>query len=103
MRRIEEGDPEKLISNKYPPASVGGGSPFLNFQAKGILGFLDNMRSKMKDSRYKFLFEPGDYSPELGISEKSRIVIFPVFPSHNFKRSFNPFLVLPSKSGRRTA
>lgn len=65
MRRTEEGDPEKLISNKYPPASVGGGSPFLNFQAKGILGFLDNMRSKMKDSRYKFLFEPGDYSPDL--------------------------------------
>lgn len=61
----EPGDPEKLISNKYPPASAGGGSPFLNFQAKGILGFLDNMKSKMKDSRYKFLFEPGDYEPDL--------------------------------------
>lgn len=65
MKRTEEGNPEKLISNKYPPASAGGGSPFLNFQAKGILGFLDNMRSKMKDSRYKFLFEPGEYSPDL--------------------------------------
>lgn len=64
-KTIEAGDPEKLISNKYPPASAGGGSPFLNFQAKGILGFLDNMRSKMKDSRYKFLFEPGEYEPDL--------------------------------------
>lgn len=65
MQIIEKGDPEKLLSNKYPPASAGGGSPFLNFQAKGILGFLDNMKSKMKDSRYKFLFEPGDYAPDL--------------------------------------
>lgn len=65
MKVTERGDPEKLISNKYPPASAGGGSPFLNFQAKGILGFLDNMKSKMKDSRYKFLFEPGDYTPDL--------------------------------------
>lgn len=65
MKVAESGNPEKLISNKYPPASAGGGSPFLNFQAKGILGFLDNMKSKMKDSRYKFLFEPGDYTPDL--------------------------------------
>ena len=33
--------------------------------AERDLGFLDNMRSKMKDSRYKFLFEPGEYSPDL--------------------------------------
>lgn len=65
MKKTEDGDPEKLISNKYPPASAGGGSPFLNYQAKGILSFLDNMRSKLKDSRYKFLFAPGDYSPDL--------------------------------------
>lgn len=65
MKVTESGNPEKLISNKYPPASAGGGSPFLNFQAKGILGFLDNMKSKMKDSRYKFLFESGDYTPDL--------------------------------------
>lgn len=65
MKKIKEGDPEKLISNKYPPASAGGGSPFLNQQAKGILSFLDNMRSKMKDSRFRFLFEPGIYTPDL--------------------------------------
>lgn len=65
MSLIVNGDVEKLISNEYPPASAGGGSPFLNFQAKGILGFLDNMRVKMKDSRYNFMFEPGEYTPNI--------------------------------------
>lgn len=29
---------QKLVSNEYEPASAGGGRPFLNNQAKGILG-----------------------------------------------------------------
>ena len=66
------GNAEELISNEYEPASAGGGSPFLNNQAKGILGFLDNMRLKMKDSRYGFLFAPGEYTPNAeGIPEKT--------------------------------
>ncbi len=63
-RMVVQGNAEKLISNEYEPASIGGGSPFLNNQAKGILGFLDGMRLKMKDSRYRFLFEPGEYNPD---------------------------------------
>jgi len=63
--RKVKGDVEKLISNEYQPASAGGGSPFLNNQAKGILTFLDSIRMKLKDSTYKFLFEPGDYAPDL--------------------------------------
>lgn len=63
MQLKAEGNVDLLVSNEYPPASQGGGSPFLNFQAKGILSFLDSMRLKMKDSRYKFMFEPGDYLP----------------------------------------
>jgi len=59
------GEPEKLTSNEYEPASAGGGAPFLNNQAKGILGFLDSVRARLKDSRYKFLFEPGEYAPDL--------------------------------------
>ncbi len=62
---IINGNPERLISNEYPPASPGGGAPFLNFQAKGILGFLDSVRLKLKDSTYNFLFYPGDYEPNL--------------------------------------
>jgi hypothetical protein len=60
----EEGDAEKLKSNKYEPASAGGGRPFLNFQAKGILNFLEGMRTRMLDQRYSFLFAPGDYNPD---------------------------------------
>ena len=61
----EKGDPEKLISNEYEPASAGGGSPFLNHQAKGILGFLDGMKNRMLDQRFKFLYEPGGFTPDL--------------------------------------
>ena len=60
-----KGDADKLISNEYEPASAGGGKPFLNHQAKGILGFLDGLRSRLKDTRYNFLFYPGEYTPDL--------------------------------------
>jgi DNA helicase HerA-like ATPase len=67
----KEGNSEKLISNEYEPASPGGGSPFLNNQAKGILGFLDGMRNRMLDQRFKFLYEPGDFIPDLTGKVKS--------------------------------
>jgi DNA helicase HerA-like ATPase len=60
-----EGNADGLISNEYEPASAGGGKPFLNQQAKGILGYLDSMRSRLKDTRYEFLFHPGTYTPDL--------------------------------------
>ncbi len=60
-----EGSAENLISNEYQPASAGGGAPFLNNKAKGILSFLDSVRIKLKDSTYNFLFHPGDYTPDL--------------------------------------
>lgn len=58
------GNAKELISNEYKVASAGGGSPFLNNKAKGILSFLDSVRLKLKDSTYKFLFEPGEYLPD---------------------------------------
>jgi len=63
--KVQEGDAEKLISNIYQPASAGGGAPYLNNTAKGILGFLDSVRERLKDSRYNFLFSPKDYMPDL--------------------------------------
>lgn len=67
-----QGNAENLISNEYQPASAGGGAPFLNNQTKGMLSFLENMRLKMKDSRYGFLFEPGEYTPNKdGITKKT--------------------------------
>lgn len=63
--KTQVGNAEKLLSNIYPPPAAGGGSPFLNNQAKGILGFLDSIRLKLKDSTYGFLFTPGEYAPDL--------------------------------------
>ena len=59
------GDAEKLISNEYEPASAGGGAPFLNNGAKGLLNFLNGVRIKLSDSRYNFLFNPEKYLPSL--------------------------------------
>lgn len=63
---IECGSPENLVSSKYEIAGLGSSPPFQNNNRKGILGFLDNVRLKLKDSTYNFLFEPGEYSPDLG-------------------------------------
>jgi len=62
---IEKGNADELKSSIYETASPGGGEPFLNNKARGILGFLDSIRIKLKDSTYKFLFESGDYHPSL--------------------------------------
>jgi len=59
------GDPSTLKSNQYPIAGLGSSAPFLNTKAKGILGFLDGMRSRLLDQRYNFLFKPTGYSPDL--------------------------------------
>lgn len=59
------GDANKLLSNIYQPAGAGGASPFLNNQAKGLLGFLDSMRTRLNDSSYSFLFNPGELTPDL--------------------------------------
>lgn len=62
---ITTGNANDLISSTYEQASPGGGRPFLNNKAKAILGFLDGIRIKLKDSRYNFLFHPGDWEPQL--------------------------------------
>lgn len=64
-KKIREGDALKLVSNEYEPASAGGGKPYLNHQAQGILSFLDGMRNRLLDQRYNFLFNPGDLTPDL--------------------------------------
>lgn len=61
----KKGDPTGLISSEYTPAGIGSSEPFLNNSMKGILGFLDSMRNKLKDSNYRFLFSPGELSPDL--------------------------------------
>lgn len=63
--KLKEGDIESLKSNEYPPAGLGSSPPFLNQKAKGLLGFLDSMRNKLNDSSYSFLFNPGDFTPDV--------------------------------------
>lgn len=43
------GNPATLKSNQYPIAGLGSSAPFLNTKAKGLLGFLDGMRSRLLD------------------------------------------------------
>lgn len=62
---ITKGDPENLVSNEYPATGLGSSAPFMNHEKKGILSFLNSVRIKLKDSRYRFLFEPGDFTPDL--------------------------------------
>lgn len=61
----KNGDPEKLISNIYPGAAPGGGAPFLNNRGQGILSFLDSVRNRILDERFKFLFRVDSYEPTL--------------------------------------
>lgn len=63
--KSKEGDIESLKSNEYPLAGLGSSPPFLNQKAKGLLGFLDSMRNKLNDSSYSFLFNPGDFTPDV--------------------------------------
>lgn len=62
---IKEGDAEKLISSQYKPAGIGSSPPFTNKSAKYLLPFLESVRSKLHDSRFNFLFQPGEYTPDL--------------------------------------
>ncbi|HVI39283.1 MAG TPA: ATP-binding protein [Anaerovoracaceae bacterium] len=62
---IKLGNPSTLVSSEYESAGLGSSEPFQNPIRKGILGFLDSVRLKLKDSTYNFLFEPGVYSPDL--------------------------------------
>lgn len=62
---IEQGDPNKLKSNIYQPASTTNSPPYINNQAKGLLGFLESIRLKLADTRYHFLFMPGEYTPDI--------------------------------------
>lgn len=61
---VEQGDVSTLKSNKYETVKAGSG-PFLNQQAKGILGFLDSVKNRLLDQRFKFLYKPGDWSPDV--------------------------------------
>lgn len=58
------GDAETLKSNKYPPANPYNKAPYRNQKKRNIERNLDLMKSRLNDSRFRFLFEPGaDFTP----------------------------------------
>jgi hypothetical protein len=97
MDLVEVGNSENLKSNLYPPAAPGGGEPFLNNKAKGILGFLDGMRSRILDQRYKFLFDPEGYCPDLeGQTPSDLPDLFATWFGHGYPVSILDLSAIPS-------
>jgi len=94
---ISAGDPAVLRSNQYPTAGLGNNAPFLNTKAKGILGFLDGMRSRLLDQRYNFLFRPTGYSPVLDGSTLNDLPhLFSTWFGHGFPVSILDLSAIPS-------
>ncbi|MGD0261752.1 MAG: ATP-binding protein [Verrucomicrobiota bacterium] len=64
--RIKNGDAEKLLSNLYPAPNPGMQAPFAHPRPRNIGKQLELLRSRLQDSCYKFLFNPGDtLTPDL--------------------------------------
>jgi len=60
------GDPELLISDRYPAASPYNQPPYKNQKKRNIERQLDLMLSRLKDARFSFMFTPGGgYEPNL--------------------------------------
>jgi len=94
---VKKGDPASMKSNLYPPAAPGGGEPFLNNKARGILGFLDGMRSRLLDQRYSFLFNPEGYCPDLkGETLCDLPSLFDTWFGHGFPISILDLSAIPS-------
>lgn len=63
--RTNEGDPEQLIARSYPAPAIGSGAPYKG-PRREIGRQLELMRNRLRDSRYQFLFEPGQaLTPDL--------------------------------------
>ena len=94
---IVAGDPEILRANQYPTAGLGNSAPFLNPKAKGILGFLDGMRSRLLDQRYNFLFRPVGYSPALdGSAPNDLPQLFTTWFGHGYPVSILDLSAIPA-------
>jgi hypothetical protein len=62
----QAGDASLLRSDRYPAASPYNQAPYKNQKKRNIERHLDLMRSRLKDARFSFLFNPGGgYEPDL--------------------------------------
>lgn len=58
--KISDGDAENLVSSQYPAPNPGNQPPFAHPRPRNIGKQLELLRSRLQDSRYSFLFQPGD-------------------------------------------
>lgn len=95
---VVAGNPATLTSNQYPIAGLGAAAPFLNQKAKGILGFLDGMRSRILDQSYSFLFRPLGYAPDLtGLVPNDLPLLYSTWFGHGFPISILDLSAIPSE------
>ena len=57
---LEESDYENLIGAKFEPYTMGASEPFKS-KHQDFYNYEKKLLSRIKDSRYDFLFNPGDY------------------------------------------
>jgi DNA helicase HerA-like ATPase len=98
VERLEDGDAKKLIPSRHHPPAPGGGNPNLNKGAMGILTFLNGMRNRITDDRYKFLFDPGEYLPSLkGKSQKDLNMLLSDWLNHEKQITILDLSGIPSE------
>lgn len=82
---VISGNPDKLISNEYPSHSLGSVKPFKNPRPRNINKQVELLKSRLSDSKYNFLFNPGkDYCPKLdGKTKKDLSDLVSSWVGHN--------------------
>lgn len=60
----KEGDPEKLIPDKFKPYSMGASAPY-KARNQLMYSYVNNMFLKLKDPRFNFMFDPTPYNTKL--------------------------------------
>jgi len=58
--RLKEGNPDKLEPNIYPAPNPGTQAPYAHPRPRNILKQLELLRSRLQDSCFAFLFNPGE-------------------------------------------
>lgn len=59
-----EGDPEGLIPPKFEPYAIGSAAPYKSKHHQDMYAYEKKLISRLRDSRYDFLFHPGEYRDE---------------------------------------
>ncbi len=60
----DAGDFEKLVPPKFKPYAVGGAAPYKSKNNLELYPYEKKLISRLRDSRYDFLFNPGEYKDE---------------------------------------